>query len=137
MSRIHRPNYIDEWCVFLRRVSIFSELEEDSLKHQLREYLEISKDWKASDWKNLTVELSGEKERDIKIGYLVEMPVWKCSYRIIFGEKDTSPYLQGWALAENTTGENWENVEVSFVADRKSTRLNSSHSAKSRMPSSA
>jgi hypothetical protein len=92
------------------------QLEDEALKRELREYLDISKDRKSTELKKVNIEFSGEKEREIKIGYLVEMPIWKCSYRIIFDGEASNPYLQGWALAENTTGENWENVEISFVA---------------------
>ena len=46
------------------------------------------------------------------------MPIWKCSYRVIFDEKkkDASPLLQGWALAENNTEDDWKDVTISFVA---------------------
>jgi len=45
------------------------------------------------------------------------MPVWKCSYRLILDPADKEKaLLQGWAQAENTSGEDWENVAVSFVA---------------------
>jgi len=92
------------------------QLEDESLKKDLQEYLDISREEKSDERKTLQIEFSGEKERECKIGYLIEMPVWKSSYRIIFDGRDPQPFLQAWAFAENTTGENWDNVEVSFVA---------------------
>ncbi len=45
------------------------------------------------------------------------MPIWKCSYRIIFDEKKKdASLLQGWALAENNTEDDWKDVKISFVA---------------------
>jgi len=43
------------------------------------------------------------------------MPIWKTSYRLILDE-NKKPYLQGWAILENPTDEDWSNVQMSFVA---------------------
>ena len=39
-------------------------------------------------------------------GYVVEAPIWKTSYRLVL-DKDGKPYLQGWAVVENPTDEDW------------------------------
>ena len=44
-------------------------------------------------------------------------PVWKSSYRLIFDEEDR-PLLEGWAIVDNTTGEDWENISLSLVSGR-------------------
>ena len=43
------------------------------------------------------------------------MPVWKSTYRIVLGAK-AKPLLQGWAIVDNTVGEDWDKVELSLVA---------------------
>ena len=43
------------------------------------------------------------------------MPVWKTTYRIVLSAK-AKPLLQGWAIVDNTVGEDWEKVELSLVA---------------------
>jgi hypothetical protein len=43
------------------------------------------------------------------------VPVWKSTYRIVI-PKDGKPLLQGWAIVDNTVGENWDGVELSLVA---------------------
>ncbi len=97
-------------------VSEFS-LADEALQRDLRRLLDISLDSKYTNRKKLTLSATGQGERDLRIGYLIEMPIWKCSYRIIFDEKkkDTS-LLQGWALAENNTEDDWKDVKISFVA---------------------
>ena len=42
---------------------------------------------------------------------MIPMPVWKSSYRLIFNDK-TDPTLEGWAIIDNTTGEDWTNVRA-------------------------
>ena len=93
-------------------------LVDEALQKDLRRLLDITLDSKYTNRKKLTVAASGKGEREIRVGYLIEMPIWKCSYRVIFdGEKkDTPPLLQGWALAENTTEDDWKDVSISFVA---------------------
>ncbi len=49
------------------------------------------------------------------------MPVWKATYRILFGASAAggaaeTATLQGWAVVDNTTGMDWTNVELSLIA---------------------
>ena len=98
-------------------ISEFS-LADESLQRDLRRLLDLSLDSKYTNRKKLTLSATGQGERELRIGYLIEMPIWKCSYRVIFDEKkkDASPLLQGWALAENNTEDDWKDVTISFVA---------------------
>ncbi len=98
-------------------ISEFS-LVDESLQRDLRRLLDLSLDSKYTNRKKLTLSATGQGERELRIGYLIEMPIWKCSYRVIFDEKkkDASPLLQGWALAENNTEDDWKDVTISFVA---------------------
>ena len=53
----------------------------------------------------------------IRDSYISEVPVWKTTYRIVLPSKNESePLLQGWAIVDNTVGEDWSNVELSLVA---------------------
>jgi hypothetical protein len=51
------------------------------------------------------------------VAYVTETPVWKTSYRLVLDE-DKPPYLQGWAIVENTTEQDWRNVTLSLVSGR-------------------
>jgi hypothetical protein len=103
--------------VDLFAVSEFS-LDDEALQRDLRRLLDLSLAGKRSDRKKLTVSAVGQGERSLRIGYLIEMPIWKCSYRVIFDEKkkDAPALVQGWALAENNTEDDWKDVAISFVA---------------------
>ena len=50
----------------------------------------------------------GEGERRVVVGYLLETPVWKTTYRLVV-DKD-GLFLQGWALVENMTDDDWSAV---------------------------
>ncbi len=45
------------------------------------------------------------------------MPVWKSSYRLIFGDGGAAT-LEGWAIVDNVTGEDWTDVRLSVVSGR-------------------
>lgn len=106
----------------IRSVDLFAisefSLTDESLQNELRRSLDISLNSKRSDRKQLTVSATGEGERTLKLGYLTGMPIWKCSYRVIFDEKGkgANALIQGWALAENNTDEDWKDIKISFVA---------------------
>jgi len=69
------------------------------------------------DKKPVTINFSGTGDRHVRIGYVVETPIWKTSYRLLLGEK-SSAYLQGWAMVENQTEADWNNVSLSLVSGR-------------------
>lgn len=90
---------------------------DEGLRADLVRLLDLALEGRRADAKRLSVSAAGKGERELRVGYLVEMPVWKCSYRLILDPADPGKaLLQGWAQAENTSGEDWENVAVSFVA---------------------
>src|SRR5205814_7613890 len=51
------------------------------------------------------------------VSYISEVPVWKRTYRSLLSEKpNEKPLLQGWAIVDNTIGEDWKDVQLSLVA---------------------
>lgn len=71
---------------------------------------------KEGDWKpvSITVRFTGEEDHPLKASYVVEMPRWKPAYRVVLNDK--KPLLQGWAVVDNVSGEDWSNVKLSLVA---------------------
>jgi hypothetical protein len=67
--------------------------------------------------KAVSMHFSGEGKRKVSVGYVIESPIWKTSYRLILDKKE-KPYLQGWAVVENSTDEDWSNVEMALVSGR-------------------
>lgn len=63
------------------------------------------------------LQFSGAGERDVVLGYITETPVWKTSYRLVLGEETgAQPTLQGWAIVENTTDEDWTDVRLALAS---------------------
>ena len=70
-----------------------------------------------TDKKTVTLNLLGKGKRPVRVGYIQETPVWKTSYRLVLDDKD-APFLQGWAIVENTTEEDWNDVTLTLVSGR-------------------
>ncbi|TVQ54447.1 MAG: hypothetical protein EA377_05425 [Phycisphaerales bacterium] len=69
-----------------------------------------------TEQKAVDIRFIGEGERRVRIGYLIETPVWKTSYRLdMTGDE---PLLQGWAIVENTMNDDWKDVRLSLVSGR-------------------
>jgi hypothetical protein len=87
---------------------------------------------------DLEIKLGGPSPHDLKLTYVTEAPSWKPSYRITLGN-DGKVSMEGWAVVDNTSGEDWENVKLgvgsssalSFKFDLKSVRIVSRDTLKS------
>jgi hypothetical protein len=91
------------------------KLLDEGLQKDLARVLDIHLKAKYADRKSVVLNATGNGERSVRVGYIIETPIWKTSYRLLFTDND-KPLLQGWAILENTTDEDWDQVEVSFVA---------------------
>ena len=63
----------------------------------------------------LALRAPGEGSREVRVGYVVGAPLWKVSYRMVLPAREgEAARLQGWAVLENTTGADWNGVEVAL-----------------------
>ena len=67
--------------------------------------------------KTVSITFDGTGNRQTRVAYLTETPVWKTTYRLVLDE-NKAPYLQGWAIVENQTSQDWRNVKLSLVSGR-------------------
>jgi hypothetical protein len=89
-------------------------LEKD-VNDEVGKYLGLVASTRDQDVRRMTISTAGEGERNLMVTYISEVPVWKSTYRIVI-PNDGKPLLQGWAIVDNTVGEDWENVDLSLVA---------------------
>ncbi len=69
--------------------------------------------------KAVAINFLGEGKRNVKVGYVVENPIWKTSYRLVLPkDKEDKPFLQGWAVVENPTDEDWKDCRMALVSGR-------------------
>jgi len=95
----------------LKEITFLDETVRKDLEFYLTTVLSSYK----KDTKRVAILTSGEGTREIFVSYTLESPVWKTSYRILLA-KDEKPFLQGWAVVDNTGDEDWLDAELALVA---------------------
>lgn len=88
-----------------------------ALQAQFQEYLAALHGLRSREERSVYIDSTDAGAREITAGYMIPIPVWKSSYRLIFPETGP-PMLEGWAIVDNTTGEDWTNVRLALVSGR-------------------
>src|SRR5260221_3749006 len=73
----------------------------------------------------LGVRLSAGRVHDVAVSYAVPTPTWKAAYRVVLDEHAPHGLLQGWAMVNNVSQEDWTGIgltlatgaPMSFVTD--------------------
>jgi hypothetical protein len=88
-----------------------------SVENELRRALEVVAVGHDSLKKTVHLDFKGDGKREVRVGYVVENPIWKTSYRLVKGENGKWR-LQAWANVENTSDEDWNDVKLTLVSSR-------------------
>jgi hypothetical protein len=65
--------------------------------------------------RTLKITARGDGSRTLTVGFVIEAPLWKTSYRLVTGP-DNKTRMQGWAIIENASGADWKDVELTLVS---------------------
>ncbi len=106
---------------FVLSPAVSVHLVDRELTGEVGRYLDLVGSSRARDLRQMTITATGTGERNIFVSYISEVPIWKSTYRIILPDEASSkphgsPLLQGWAIVDNTIGEDWKDVHLSLVA---------------------
>lgn len=93
-------------------------LDDARLQAELARALSAVAQQRDQEKKPVEIDFRGDGERRVRIGYVVETPVWKTSYRLVLPARDEKPLLQGWAIVENQTDSDWNDVDLALVSGR-------------------
>jgi len=66
--------------------------------------------------RELSISVAGKGKRQVKFGYVAAAPLWKSSYRLDLAANGTEGRLQGWAILENKSGQDWKDVKLTLSA---------------------
>ena len=90
-----------------------------SLHNDVTRYLQLIDANRSQGLRHLTLSDRGTGTRELRVSYISEVPIWKSTYRILFTNSNSSSQqatLQGWSVVDNTTGADWNNVQLSLIA---------------------
>jgi hypothetical protein len=90
---------------------------DEKVNREFEQALDLLAESRKQDQKLVKLDLRGEKQREVSVGYVQESPVWKTTYRLVLDE-EKPPFLQGWAIVENTTAQDWNEVDLTLISGR-------------------
>lgn len=88
-----------------------------AIENELRRALEVVAVGHDSLKKTVHLDFKGDGKRPVKVGYVIENPIWKTSYRLVKAD-DGKWRLQAWANVENTSDEDWNDIKLTLVSSR-------------------
>lgn len=123
---------VDDMKVTRHRISIMSEgnirqavleeltsveFEDAKIRAEISRALAAIRENGTAERRMMKVALQGEGQRKVTLSYVVDAPLWKAAYRMVVPESgDKKGLMQGWAVIENMTAGDWENVDMTLVS---------------------
>ncbi len=86
------------------------------LQTQLKKYLQAVNDVRSRDKRSIYIEAPARGQQNLHVQYVTPAAIWKSSYRLSLDPQHCM--LEGWAIVDNTTDEDWNNVQLSVVSGR-------------------
>jgi hypothetical protein len=110
------------WCVDGMRSVPLSEVQRvkflnPAIENEVSRALEVLARGHDTQKKAVSLQFNGSGKRLVSVGYVVEAPLWRTSYRLLIG-KDGKLFVQGWAMVVNPTNEDWKDVHMALVSGR-------------------
>ena len=93
------------------------KLEDARAREQLAAVLRAYTQSRSAEKRSVFIDAAGQGARTLAARYVVPAPVWKSSYRLTLPETGEA-MLEGWAIVENNTGEDWSKVELTVVSGK-------------------
>ena len=91
---------------------------DNKLQAQFRDYLAAVAASRSAEKRSVFIDMAGgAAAREIVASYLVPSPVWKSSYRLLLADAGAAT-LEGWAIVDNTTGEDWTGVKMALISGK-------------------
>ena len=87
------------------------------LQREFKQYFEALVSARSKEKRSVYIDSTDASRREVQASYMIPAPVWKSSYRLILADA-AKPVLEGWAVVDNTTGEDWNKVQLSLVSGR-------------------
>lgn len=92
-------------------------LSDPRLNKQLTDALLAISQARSRERRSVFIDSTGTGSRSLVARYLVPAPLWLSTYRLALSETGEA-VLEGWAKVDNSSGEDWSNVELSVVSGK-------------------
>lgn len=90
-------------------------LLDEGTQRDLNEFANATASTRRRDAKTISVTSEGNGPREMVVSYTIAAPIWKTTYRVVL-DGEGKPFFQGWAIVDNVSDEDWQNVQLSLVS---------------------
>jgi hypothetical protein len=91
------------------------KLIDEGTRRDVSEFANASASARRRDAKTIVVSSDGAGSREMLVSYTVAAPIWKTTYRVVL-DSTGKPFFQGWAIVDNVSEEDWNNVSLSLIS---------------------
>jgi hypothetical protein len=91
------------------------KLLDEGTRRDLSEFANATASARRRDAKTISVTSEGSGQREMIVSYTIAAPIWKTTYRVVLDEAG-KPFFQGWAIVDNISDEDWQDVQLSLVS---------------------
>lgn len=98
------------------------QFQDAALREQIASALMAMHDNRAKDGRTVEIITRGSVARTVRVGFVTSVPIWKTAYRLTVPAADapasSKSNLQGWAVIENMSGQDWRGVELTLTTGK-------------------
>lgn len=91
------------------------KLIDEGTRRDVNEFANASASARRRDAKTIVVTSEGAGPREMMVSYTIAAPIWKTTYRVVL-DPQGKPFFQGWAIVDNVSEEDWNNISLSLVS---------------------
>jgi hypothetical protein len=98
------------------------QFQDEQLRAQIADALAAMSSNRAKDGRTVEIITRGSEQRTVRVGFVTSAPIWKTAYRLTVPAQDAAAgsmsNLQGWAVIENMSGQDWRGVELTLTSGK-------------------
>jgi hypothetical protein len=98
------------------------QFQDEQLRAQIADALAAMSNNRAKDGRTVEIITRGSERRTVRVGFVTSAPIWKTAYRLTVPAQDAAAgsvsNLQGWAVIENMSGQDWRGVELTLTSGK-------------------
>jgi hypothetical protein len=91
------------------------KLADEGTRRDISEFANATASARRRDAKTIVVTSDGTGSREMLVSYTIAAPIWKTTYRVVL-DGTGKPFFQGWAIVDNVSDEDWNDVELSLIS---------------------
>src|SRR6185369_7001854 len=91
------------------------KLIDEGTRRDVSEFANATASARRRDAKTIVVTSDGAGSREMLVSYTIAAPIWKTTYRVVL-DSQGKPFFQGWAIVDNVSEEDWNNISLSLVS---------------------